>query len=223
MSLGLDLSGSIVSLKSDFFSFEKVKFPISISNLSLSPIFKDHKDEIEIRLGLRQIWFKTLGVLERPYLKKGRSREELLCRCAGVYSGDLKDILHSQLQTTFAQMIQLSRAASTCMSCVSDVEQQWQQIRNQTPELHAIDASGKRFRPLKLAPADFALLLDEHLELWREREKIPTELRLEICALEGLKVYVRVDGTDKQQGYLQALEEYWRSTLSVSVQVAPEV
>jgi len=221
--LALDLSGSIVSLKSNIFKMEEIKLPISIFTLSLSSIFQDHQDEIEIRLGLRQIWFKTLGVLERPYLKKGRKREELLCRCAGVYTGDLKEILHSNYQTTFEQMIQLSRAASTCMSCFRDIEEQWQHIRNQTPELHPIDASGKRFRPLKLAPADFALLLDENLQLWREREKIPSQLLIEIAALEGLRVYVRVEGTDQGQGYLTALEEYWRSTLGVSVQVTPEI
>jgi bacterioferritin-associated ferredoxin len=191
--------------------------------LATSQYFNGHQDEIEIRLKLRSIWFKTTGVLERPYLKKGRKLEELLCRCVGVYAGDLAEVLERDAQTTFNQMIGMTAAASTCMSCMHDIQEHWQKARDQYSQIKPVDALGHRYRPKNLAPADFALELQDHLILWSKREALPSAVKLEITALVGLTVTVKVLGSDQAESYLRALEDYWRSALGVRIQVALEI
>lgn len=213
----------MIALLSEHFDFEDLKYPLTLSQLSLLEQFNNHVDEIELRLTVRALWFKTLGVLEKPYLKKSRKPEELLCRCVGVYQGDIKELLLANTELTFDQMIHQSTAASTCMSCLDDLKKSWQKTLDHTPTLKPIDSAGRRYRPLNKTPADFALHLDEHLKIWMKREKIPTEMQIELSGLSGLQIQCRVVGTERALDYLKALEEYWRSTLGVSVQVSLEI
>lgn len=172
-----------------------------------------------VALALRQLWFERLGVVDRPAMHKGRSPDELVCRCRGVYESELRELIRPDQMLSLEELVARTQASRVCQSCRQDVSKIWQDQSAQTKKVQRRDERGRWHRLGGMTPAEFILALDRELKTFRTRERVPEQVHTEILDLKGSQVGLKLEGVVQKESFAKSLEDYWCSALGVRVEV----
>lgn len=148
---------------------------------------------------------------------------DLVCRCFGVYRSQIEKVVLKNSAATVMDMTNELNAAAGCVSCKGEIESLIQQTRDRHGLIPGvdnrrakIDRFGKRVRLKGMTPAQFVLYVDPLIQEWLDKQELSDRYAIEIAAIEGMMLDVKVSPSDKNaQEIVRTLEDYLNDLLSL--------